>query len=58
MTMAPRELVFCNYNSRFWDGAVKVVREEIEVGDVYILGIACALEVILKLLKSESCPSM
>ena len=38
MTMAPCELVFCNYNSNFWDNVVKVVREEIEVGDVYILG--------------------
>ena len=36
--MAPRELVFCNYNSRFLDDAVMVVKEEIEVGDVYILG--------------------
>ena len=38
MIMAPRELVFCNYNARFWDGAVKVAKEEVEVGDVLILG--------------------
>ena len=38
MIMAPRELVFCNYNCGFWDDAIKVDREEIEVGDVYILG--------------------
>ena len=36
--MAPCELVFCNYNAHFWDGAVKVENEEIEVGDVLILG--------------------
>ena len=36
--MAPRELVFCNYNCGFWDDTIKVDREEIEVGDVYILG--------------------
>ena len=38
MIMAPRELVFCDYNTRFWDGAVKVLKDEIEVGDVLILG--------------------
>ena len=36
--MAPRELLFMNYNHHFWDGAVKVEKEEIEVGDVLILG--------------------
>ena len=36
--MAPRELLFMNYNSHFWDGSVKVDKEELEVGDVLILG--------------------
>ena len=36
--MAPRELLFMNYNHHFWDGSVKVDKEEIEVGDVLILG--------------------
>ena len=36
--MAPRELVFMNYNAGFWLGAVKVKKEDIEVGDVLILG--------------------
>ena len=34
--MAPRELVFYNYNARFLNGAVRVKKEEIEVGDVLI----------------------
>ena len=42
--MAPRELVFMNYNAGFWLGAVKVKKEEIEVGDVLILGECCRLE--------------
>ena len=36
--MAPHELLFMNYNRHFWDGAVKVDKDEIEVGDVLILG--------------------
>ena len=36
--MAPRELVFYNYSTRFWDGAVRVKLEDIVVGDVLIIG--------------------
>ena len=38
MIMAPRGLVFCDYSARFWDGAVKVLKDEIKVGDLLILG--------------------
>ena len=36
--MVLRHLVFYNYDGRFWNGAVKVTKEEIDVGDVLILG--------------------
>ena len=35
--MAPRELLFMNYNHHFWDDSVKVWKDEIEVGDIFIL---------------------
>ena len=35
--MAPHALLFMNYHSHFWDGSVKVDRDEIEVGDIFII---------------------
>ena len=35
--MAPRALLFMNYHSHFWDGSVKVDRDDIEVGDIFVI---------------------
>ena len=35
--MAPRKLLFMDYNDELWKGAVPVKEEEVEVGDVLIL---------------------
>ena len=37
MAPEPRALLFMNYHSHFWDGAVKVDKDDIEIGDIFVI---------------------